>query len=195
MLLVRRFVFLTAGCPGNEGAHNRGAVARSLCGGSPSSCLRSVCMTCGAWPPCHRVGTLVHVGGGFARDASGREWKSAFKRGSISRAVAMPRSSCIHRALLPSGPPDGVRWYSLEGSASGPSPPAISPPKSSRSWWRCQSCLLLADVRGAQPRGGWRSSAMARLQGFSSCSPTAISRQWSSRGMTTSLGLFGSAFF
>jgi hypothetical protein len=28
-------------------------------------------MTCGAWPPCHKVGTLVHVGGDFARDASG----------------------------------------------------------------------------------------------------------------------------
>jgi hypothetical protein len=45
--------------------------------------------------------------------------------------------------------------------------------------------LLL--FRGAQPHGGWHSSAIVRLQGFSSCSPTAISRQWSSRGMTTSL--------
>jgi hypothetical protein len=70
---------------------------------------------------------------------------------------------------------------------SGPPPPAISPPESSRSWWCCRSCLLLAAVRGVQPRGGWRSSAIARLQGFSSCSPAAISRQWSSRGMTTSL--------
>jgi hypothetical protein len=99
----------------------------------------------------------------------------------------MPRSSCIHRALPPSRPPDGVRRCSLEGSASGPPPLAISPLKSSRSWWWCRSCLLFAAVRGAQPRGGWRSSAIARLQGFSSCSPAAISRQWSSRGMTTSL--------
>jgi hypothetical protein len=30
MLLVRRFVSLTAGCSENEGAHNRGAVARSF---------------------------------------------------------------------------------------------------------------------------------------------------------------------
>jgi hypothetical protein len=30
MLLVRRFAFLTAGCSENEGAHNCGAVARSL---------------------------------------------------------------------------------------------------------------------------------------------------------------------
>jgi hypothetical protein len=82
MLLVRRFVFLTAGCPENEGVHNRGAVARSLCGGSASSCFGSVCMTCGAWPPCHRVGTLVHIGGDFARDASGREWGNLpLKRG------------------------------------------------------------------------------------------------------------------
>jgi hypothetical protein len=113
--------------------------------------------------------------------------KSAFKKGSISRAVAMPRSFCIHRALPPSEPPDGVRRCSLEGSASGPPPPAIPPPESSRSWWCCRSCLLLAVVRGAQPRGGWRSSAITWLQGFSSRSPTAISCQWSPRGMTTSL--------
>jgi hypothetical protein len=99
----------------------------------------------------------------------------------------MPCSSRIHRALPPSGPPDGVRRCSLEGSASGPPPPAISSSESLRSWWCCQSCLLLAAVRGAQPRGGWRSSAIARLQGFSSCSPAATPRQWSSRGMTTSL--------
>jgi hypothetical protein len=74
MLLVRRFAFLTAGFSENEGAHNCGAVARSLCGGSPSSCFGSVCMTCGAWPPCHRAVTLVHVEGNFVRDASGREW-------------------------------------------------------------------------------------------------------------------------
>jgi hypothetical protein len=47
--------------------------------------------------------------------------------------------------------------------------------------------FFLLQLEGAQPRGGWRSSAIARLQGFSSCSPAAISRQWSSRGMTTSL--------
>jgi hypothetical protein len=70
---------------------------------------------------------------------------------------------------------------------SGSSPPVISPLESSCSWWRCRSCLLLAVVRGAQPCEGWRSFAIARLQGFSSCSPAAISRQWSSRGMTTSL--------
>jgi hypothetical protein len=99
----------------------------------------------------------------------------------------MPCSSRIHRTLPPSGPPDGVRRCSLEGSTLGPPPSAISPPESSRSWWCCRSCLLLAAVRGAQPRGDWCSFAIARLQGFSSCSLAAISRQWSSRGMTTSL--------
>jgi hypothetical protein len=63
----------------------------------------------------------------------------------------------------------------------------ISPPESSRSWWCCRSCLLLAAVRGAQPRGGWRPFAIARLQGFSSCSPAATFNQWSSTRMTTSL--------
>jgi hypothetical protein len=56
MPLVRRSAFLTAGCPENGEDHNRGVVVRSFFG--------SVCMTCGAWPPCHKVGTLVHVGGG-----------------------------------------------------------------------------------------------------------------------------------
>ena len=157
MLLVRRFAFLTAGCSKNEGAHNRGAVARSFFG--------SVCMTCGAWPPCHKVGTLVHVRGDFARDALGaRVGRSIFKKGSISQVVAMPRSTCI---LPPFGPLDGVRRCSLERSVSGPSPPAISSPKSSRSWWCHRSCLLLLVVRGVQPHGGWHSSAIARLQGFS----------------------------
>jgi hypothetical protein len=92
MPLVRQFAFLTAGCPENGGAHNRGVVARSFFG--------SVCMTCGAWPLCHKVGTLVHVGRDFARDASvARVGRSAFKKGSISRVVAMPRSTCIHRAF------------------------------------------------------------------------------------------------
>jgi hypothetical protein len=65
MPLARRFAFLTAGCPENEGARNRRAVACSFLG--------LVCMTCGAWPPCHKVGSLVHAGGDFTRDASGRE--------------------------------------------------------------------------------------------------------------------------
>jgi hypothetical protein len=36
MLLVRRFASLTAGYGEDEGVLNRGAVARPLCGGSPS---------------------------------------------------------------------------------------------------------------------------------------------------------------
>jgi hypothetical protein len=130
---------------------------------------------------------LVHVGGDFARDAlRARVGRSAFKKGSISRAVDMPRSSCDRRALPPSGPPDGVRRCSLEGSMSGPSPPAISSPKTSRSWWCCRSCLVVV-VRGVQPHGGWHPSAIARLQGFSSRSPVATSGRWSSTRMTTSL--------
>jgi hypothetical protein len=180
MPLAWRFAFLTVGCPKNEGAYYRVVVARSFFG--------SVCMTCGAWPPCHKVGTLVHVGGDFARDAWGsRVGRSAFKKGSISQAVDIPRSSCDHCALPPSGPPDGVRRCSLKGSASRPSLPATSPPESSRSWWCRRSCLLLAAVGGTQPRGGWRSSTIIRLQGFSSRSSAATSGRWSSTRMTTSL--------
>jgi hypothetical protein len=47
-------------------------------------------------------------------------------------------------------------------------------------------CLRLAAVGGARPRGGWRPSAIARLQGFSSCSPATFPHQWSSRMMTIS---------
>jgi hypothetical protein len=48
-------------------------------------------------------------------------------------------------------------------------------------------CLRLAAVGGARPRGGWRSSVIARLQGFSSRSPVAVPHQWSSIGMITIL--------
>jgi hypothetical protein len=131
---------------------------------------------------------LVHVVGDFTHDASGAQvGGSAFKKGSISRAVDMPRSSCDHRALSPSGPPDGVRRCSLEGSVSRSSLPATSPLGSARSWWCRRSCLLLAAVGGEQPHGSWHPSTIIRLQGFSSCSLAAISHQWSSRGMTTSL--------
>jgi hypothetical protein len=180
MPLARRFAFLTAGCPKNEGARNSRAVARSFFG--------LVCMTCGAWPPCHKVGSLVHAGGDFTRDALGaRVGGSAFKKGSISRAVDMPRSSCDHRALSPSGPPDGVRRCSLEGSASRSSLPATSPSGSTRSWWCRRSCLLLAAVGGVQPHGSWHPSTIIRLEGFSSRSPVATSGRMSSTRMTTSL--------
>jgi hypothetical protein len=99
----------------------------------------------------------------------------------------MHRSSCDHRALSPSGPPDGVRRCSLEGSASRASLLATSVPESSRSWWCRRSCLLLAAVGGVQPHGSWHPSTIIWLQGFSSRSLAAISHQWSSRGMTTSL--------
>jgi hypothetical protein len=65
----------------------------------------------------------------------------------------------MHCALPPSEPPDGVH----------------------------PCCLRLVAIGGARPRGGWCSLVIARLQGFSSCSPTAFPHQWSSVGMITSL--------
>jgi hypothetical protein len=130
---------------------------------------------------------LVHAEGDFTRDASGvRVGGSSFKKGSISRAVDMSRSSCGHRALSPSGPPDGVRRCSLEGSASRPSLSVISPSECARSWWYRRSCLLDA-VGGVQPHGSLHPSTIIRLQGFSSCSLAAVPRRRSPRGMTTSL--------
>jgi hypothetical protein len=118
----------------------------------------------------------------------GHEWGDLpLKRGSISRAADMSRSSCNHRAFPPSGHPYGVRRCSLEGSASRPSFSATSPPESARSWWRHWSCFLLAAVGGVQPHGSWHPSTTIRLQGFLSCSPAAVPRRWSSRRMTTNL--------
>jgi hypothetical protein len=99
----------------------------------------------------------------------------------------MPRSSCDHRALSPSRPPDGVRRRSLVGFASRSSLPANSPSESARSWWCRRSCLLLAAIGGVQPHGSCHPSTIIRLQGFSSCSPAAVPHRWSSRRMTTSL--------
>jgi hypothetical protein len=116
------------------------------------------------------------------------EWGGyAFKNRSIPRAIDMPRSSCDHHALPPSGPPDGVRRCSLEGSASRSSLPATSPSESVRPWWCRRSYLLPAAIGGVQPHGGWHPFATIRLQGFSSCSPAVVPRRWSSRRMTTSL--------
>jgi hypothetical protein len=47
-------------------------------------------------------------------------------------------------------------------------------------------CCLRLVVGGAQPRGGWYLSAIARLQGFSSGSPAASPHQWSPKTVTTS---------
>jgi hypothetical protein len=73
MLLVRRFASLTAGCGEDRRVNNRRTVARSLYDDLPSSRFGPACTTCEAWPPCHRMGTLAHVGGDLARDASGHE--------------------------------------------------------------------------------------------------------------------------
>ena len=63
----------------------------------------------------------------------------------------------MHCALPPSEPPDGER----------------------------PRCFRLV-VGGAQPRGGWHLSTIARLQGFSSGSPAASPHQWSPKTVTTS---------
>jgi hypothetical protein len=65
----------------------------------------------------------------------------------------------MHRVLPPSEPPDGER----------------------------PRCFRLAVVGGAQLRGSWYLSAIARLQGFSSGSPAASPRRWSPKTVTTSL--------
>jgi hypothetical protein len=96
-------------------------------------------------------------------------------------------SSRLHRALPPSGPPDGVRWCFLERSASGLPPWRPHRRRACARGGAGGLAFFLLLFRGAQPQRGWCSSTIARLQGFSSCSPAAVPRQWSSRRMTTSL--------
>jgi hypothetical protein len=64
----------------------------------------------------------------------------------------------VHRTLPPSEPPDGERLRFFR----------------------------LVVVGGTQLRGSWYLSAIARLQGFSSGSPTASPRWWSPKMVTTS---------
>jgi hypothetical protein len=63
----------------------------------------------------------------------------------------------MHRVFPPSEPPDGEHPQSF--------------------------CLV---VGGTQLHGSWYLSAIVRLQGFSSCSPTASPRRWSPKTVTTS---------
>jgi hypothetical protein len=51
---------------------------------------RTSCMTYGAGPPRHRLGTPVCIGGGFPWRFGARAGESAFKKGFIPRVVAMP---------------------------------------------------------------------------------------------------------
>jgi hypothetical protein len=78
--------------------------------------------------------------------------RSAYKKGNRSPwQWPCLRSPLMHSALPPFEPPDGVH----------------------------QRRLALVVIGGARPRGDRRSSAIARLQGFSSCSPAAFPHQWS----------------
>jgi hypothetical protein len=69
------------------------------------------------------------------------------------------RTPFMHRALPPSEPLDGGRSRRFR----------------------------LIIVGGTQLRGSWYLSAIVRLQGFSSGSPTAFPRRWSPKTVTTSL--------
>jgi hypothetical protein len=59
---------------------------------------RTSCMTCGTGPPCHRLGTLVCIGGDFPWRFGARAGESAFKKGvhpsSSSHALLLSHSLC-----------------------------------------------------------------------------------------------------
>jgi hypothetical protein len=60
------------------------------------------CMTCGTGPPCHRMDTLVCIGGDFSRRFEVAAGESAFKEGFIPRVAAMPCFSPTRGVLSPS---------------------------------------------------------------------------------------------
>jgi hypothetical protein len=62
---------------------------------------RTRCMTCGTGPPCHRLGTLVCIGGDFPWRFEARAGESAFKKVFIPRVAAMPCFSPTRCALSP----------------------------------------------------------------------------------------------
>jgi hypothetical protein len=117
-------------------------------------------MTRGTQPPCRRGGpwsVLVKTQSATAEDASGESRLQ--KEGDPLGWQPCLRTPFMHSALPPSEPPDGER------------------PRFFR----------LVVVGGTQLRGSWYLSAIARLQGFSSCSPAASPRRWSPKTVTTSL--------
>jgi hypothetical protein len=94
---------LTVGRGEDEGSHYHGAVACSLCGGSPSSHSKTSasCMTHGTGPPCHRMDTPVCIKGDFSRRFEAGAGESAFKEGFIPRVAAMPCYSPTRGVLSP----------------------------------------------------------------------------------------------
>jgi hypothetical protein len=60
---------------------------------------RTSCMTCGAGPPRHRLGTPVCIGGDFLWRFEARARESAFKKGFIPRVAAIP--SLLSYSLCP----------------------------------------------------------------------------------------------
>jgi hypothetical protein len=99
---------------------------------------------------------LVKTQSATAEDASG---ESRLKKGGDPLGwQPCLRTPFMHRALPPSEPPDGERLRFF--------------------------CLVI--VGGTQLRGSWYLSAIARLQGFSSGSPTVSPRRWSPNTVTTS---------
>jgi hypothetical protein len=66
---------------------------------------RASCMTCGTGAPCHKMDTLVSIGGDFSRCIEAGAGESAFKEGFIPRVAAMPCFSPTCGALSPSSTP------------------------------------------------------------------------------------------
>jgi hypothetical protein len=152
---------------------------------------RTSCMTCGTGPPCHRLGTLVCIGGDFPWRFGARAGESAFKKGFIPRAAAMPCFSPTRCAL---SPPSSLRPFAFKVSAlhrhSFPWPckfiPSV-PRLSGCSTW-CAACLDGMRRRSAEGFASTPSSS-ANLPLESSCSLSSTSPAgWCCRSCLSSAG-------
>jgi hypothetical protein len=168
---------LTDGCGEDEEAYYRGAMACFLCDDLPSSRFGPACMTCEAWLPCHRMGTLVCIGGDLARDASGRERGNLpLKKGFIPRVVAM---SCFFPTRGVLSPPSSLRPFAFKVSAS-----------------RCHSLPWPCDFIPSTPRSSecskWYTACLdgmrrRSVEGFASALSTPMSLPLESSCLLSSL--------
>jgi hypothetical protein len=138
---------------------------------------RTSCMTCGTGPPCHRLGTLVCIGGDFSWRFGARVGESTFKKGFIPRVVAMPCFSPTRCAL---SPPSSLRPFAFKVSAlhrrslPWPCKFILSVPRLSGCSTWCAACLD-GMRRRSVVRFAPAPSSSANLPPESSCSLSSAS--------------------
>jgi hypothetical protein len=136
---------------------------------------------------------------------SGRKWRSAYNRRVVACTARAwrfgffsPGLACMTCGTQPprrGGENLGACWRRLDPQrlraqvgrvalkGGAPLMHRVFPPSEPPAGGRPESFRLV--VEGTQLRGSWYLSAIVRLQGFSSRSPTASPRRWSPKTVTT----------